>query len=228
MEIIKNPSILILSSENLIYKIESIVESFFDKSKIDKAINLNQLKNLFSSKDWQILISFGTSVIVPTSILRKKNLISINIHAASPSYPGRDPHHFAVYDRVSEYGATMHFMSENVDEGSIIDVEFFDVKETDMPVDLLNSSIASGLSLLKCFLKSYKKGNTPKANLSYSWNGKKRSRNDFVKLCEITPNISAEEFSRRYKACQMPGYQNLYFYLYKKRFILQTYGENNK
>src|SRR5688572_2747045 len=58
-----------------------------------------------------ILLSFGTSVIVPDAILRTPGLLPINIHAASPQYPGRDPHHFAAFDGVTEYGATMHLMT---------------------------------------------------------------------------------------------------------------------
>ena len=40
------------------------------------------------------------------------SLTAINIHAASPQAPGGDPHHFAIYDKVKEYGATLHYMTK--------------------------------------------------------------------------------------------------------------------
>jgi methionyl-tRNA formyltransferase len=92
------------------------------------AYNLEQLVSYFKkSSTVKFLISFSTSTIVPKWLINKLNGCAVNIHAASPQYPGRDPHHYAIYDQASEYGATMHYMTEKVDDGIIIDVEFFKV-----------------------------------------------------------------------------------------------------
>jgi methionyl-tRNA formyltransferase len=70
-----------------------------------------------------MLLSHSTSVIVPGKLLEPFGERALNIHAASPDYPGRDPHHFAVYDGVRRYGATLHRMARKVDAGAILDVE---------------------------------------------------------------------------------------------------------
>ena len=69
-----------------------------------------------------VLLSFATSIIVPKEVIDRFPSGAYNIHAASPDYPGRDPHHFAVYEGATRYGATCHIMSAPVDEGPIVDV----------------------------------------------------------------------------------------------------------
>ena len=62
-------------------------------------------------------------MIVPNHVLTRFPAGAVNIHGASPSYPGRDPHHFAAYQQSNTFGATAHVMNERVDEGPILDVE---------------------------------------------------------------------------------------------------------
>ena len=57
------------------------------------------LEEAMSSQQYDLLLSFGTGVIVPESILLTPGLVALNVHAASPDFPGRDPHHFAAYRR---------------------------------------------------------------------------------------------------------------------------------
>ena len=96
-----------------------------------------------------LLLSFGTSVIVPGSLLELPGLLALNVHAASPNYPGRDPHHFAVYDGATSYGATLHFMTPQVDAGQILDMELFTVPEDLTPVRLLEQANQAAWILLK-------------------------------------------------------------------------------
>ena len=105
--------------------------------------NLQQLELAFATEH-NLLLSFGTSVIVPDWILQNKNLLSLNVHAASPNYPGRDPHHFAVYNNATQYGATLHFMTSKVDSGPIIDVKMFNVSLNQTPADLLHQANQAG------------------------------------------------------------------------------------
>ena len=94
------------------------------------------------------LFSFSTSIIVPSDVLRRFDGAAYNLHAASPEYPGRDPHHWAVYDGATRYGATLHQMTPRVDDGPIIDVEWFDVEAGTMPPQLLAAANAAALRLL--------------------------------------------------------------------------------
>lgn len=179
-----------------------------------------QLESSFSAPQ-QLLLSFGTSVIVPTWILNEPNLLSINVHSASPDYPGRDPHHFAVYDRAIQYGATIHFMTPTVDSGEIIDVELFDVPNNASPSLLLNRAKEAALILIERFFKNIRDNGSPKSIEGLNWGQRKTTRAMFRDLCCISPAMTKEEIDRRFKATAMPGYKNLFVEIHGRRFRIE-------
>ena len=71
------------------------------------------------------LIAFVTPEIVSAHVLAKLGYGAINFHPGPPDYPGWAPSHFALYERATEFGATVHVMVEQVDAGPIIDVARF-------------------------------------------------------------------------------------------------------
>ena len=73
------------------------------------------------------LIAFSSPVIVPPELLSALGYGAYNFHPGPPEYPGWAPAHFALYDGVHEFGATMHVMAERVDSGPIVDVALFPV-----------------------------------------------------------------------------------------------------
>ena len=186
----------------------------FVQSKID-------LIQAFSGGKFDLLLSFQTGVIVPTEILQIEGLMAINVHAASPDYPGRDPHHFAVYDSVTEYGATMHYMTSKVDAGPIIAVELFPVKSRITPSDLMDLANQSAFILIRRLAASLKDGEKPSLDDSLTWRGLKRTRKDFLELCNIDPKIDEEEFTRRYFATQSPHHCNLTTIIHGHKFRIE-------
>ena len=182
--------------------------------------DLEQLEFTFlEEKD--LLLSFGTSLLVPEWILKKPNLIALNVHAASPDYPGRDPHHFAIYDGVKRYGATLHLMTKKIDDGQILDVKWFDVPEDVMPIDLLKSANQAGWELIRhLFVNLYHK-KPLKQQEDVTWGKQKMTRKIFHEMCKLDPTISKEEFNQKLRATAMPGYKNLYIELYGYRFRIE-------
>lgn len=156
----------------------------------------------------RILLSFGTSIIVPQDVLSRFPAGAYNIHAASPQYPGRDPHHFAVYDGATRYGATCHVMTKQVDEGAIVDVEWFDVTSDETPADLLHRANAAAITIIARIGPKLKYGLRLLPN-GEKWGPRKTTRADFLKMCEIKTDISRDEFERRVRAFCAPGYRNL-------------------
>jgi len=218
-----NPKkIAILSYEKFSNKLLKIAKSVRNDLIISKIHSEQELNNLLLNQDYDLLISFGSSIIVSKKILEIKGLKSVNIHAASPKYPGRDPHHFAVYDNVKKYGATMHFMINKVDEGGIIDVDFFSVKSSIKPNELLIKANDAGLKLFIKLLKNFDKKNYLKVNNKYKWSNKKNTRKDFEKLCNLSFDIDNKEFMKRLNACSFPGYNNLFLNIYGKKFQIIT------
>lgn len=169
----------------------------------------------------QLLISFGTSVIVPEAILLRPGLMAVNIHAASPEYPGRDPHHFAVFDGVIEYGATMHIMTRQVDAGPIIDVERFAVERDCPPVELLRRANEAGFVLLRRMFDSLRSSGRLPEPITAAWGTHRYTRSEFLELARIDCGMSADEVQRRLRAAAMPGYSNAYLVLHGRRFRLE-------
>lgn len=167
-----------------------------------------------------LLFAFGTGVIVPAWILEKSGLLALNVHAASPQYPGRDPHHFAIYDETKRYGATIHYMVPSVDAGPIVDVELFDVPPNITPVALLELADQAGWELIERFFQKFITDGAPKPILGISWSSRKSTRKLFLELCRIDPAMPKDEIVRRDKATSMPGYSNLYVDIKGYRFRL--------
>jgi methionyl-tRNA formyltransferase len=181
---------------------------------------LSALENAFSVPQ-DLLLSFGTGVIVPPRVLAMEGLLALNVHAASPEYPGRDPHHFAVYDGAKQYGATMHYMKQSVDAGPITAVELFDIPTDISPFELLNLANEASWKLISRFFSTYKKQCIPFQLDNVIWGKHKSTRKMFLEMCCIDPRMSQEEITRRLRATAMPGYKNLYMDLYGSRFRIE-------
>lgn len=161
-----------------------------------------------------ILLSFGSGIIVSKEILQSVGL-AINIHAASPKYPGRDPHHFAAYDNTEFYGATAHYMEEKVDSGSIIGVRLVKVDNNMNANELLKIANEAGIDLFNELIESIFVNQVIPESLDIQWAQTKTSRKKFQAMCNVNPNISEKEFERLYKAFQLGStYKNLFIELH--------------
>ncbi len=182
--------------------------------------DLTALNQAFNNPP-ELLLSFGTSVIVPPPLLELQDLLALNVHAASPDYPGRDPHHFAVYDGVGRYGATMHFMTSKVDAGQIVDVVLFDVPADVTPLYLLEKANEFAWVLIERFFYKLAKSCVLCPMEGVFWGKRKTTRKMFSELCKVDGAMSEMEFERRLRATTMPGYENLYLELHGRRFRLE-------
>lgn len=175
------------------------------------------LRDAFTSPA-TLLLSFGTSIIVPAAILQQPGLMAVNIHAASPRYPGRDPHHFAAFDGVTEYGATMHVMTRHVDAGPIIGVERFAVERDCPPVELLRRANEAGFTLWRRLCDALRSTGQLPPPIAETWGPHRYTRKEFLELARIDSSMSADEVRRRLRATAMPGYHNAYVMLHGHRF----------
>jgi hypothetical protein len=164
------------------------------------------------------LISFGSGVIVPMDVLARFSKPAYNIHAASPEFPGRDPHHHAVYRQASTYGATLHVMTARVDAGPIVGVELFSVASGTTPVDLLRQANDAGLRLIRRFGARLLEAKPLPALEGVNWGSVNTRRSDLARYCALTPLVTAEEFTRRYTAFDGGSYDNLTVDLHGRTF----------
>ena len=147
------------------------------------------------------LLSFCTSVIVPSSLLKDLPGPAYNFHPGPPERPGRYPSVFALFDEAIRFGITVHEMAPSVDSGSIVDTEWFEIPKD---CDLTKLESQTLTRLIKAFhrLAPYLAAfSQPLPHLEVSWQGRKTGKSDCDVLCRITPNMSANDVRRRLRAC---------------------------
>lgn len=197
----------------------------FSKEQFAFAETATELDDLYKRTNKpEYLISYSTSVIVPKKYIELNDQVSLNIHAASPAYPGRDPHHYAIYDAAKTYGATLHYMTAKVDAGQIIDVELFNIPDRISAIELLMEADKCAWILIKRLLIWIKtKARFPVSD--FQWSTTKRTRKDFENFCNISCTISDVELQKRIKAFHVKGFNNLFIELHGKKFYYQEEHE---
>lgn len=147
-----------------------------------------------------VLLGFGTGVIVPGEVLARLGRPAYNVHAASPDFPGRDPHHHAIYRGANEYGATLHVMTDKVDAGGIVAVETFTVAAEATPESLLAAANEAALRLVERHAARLLEPAPMPALEGASWGAQKTTRDDLLRLSRVSPLIDETEFRRRLRA----------------------------
>lgn len=147
------------------------------------------------------LISFCSPIIVPANHLAAIDCGCYNFHPGPPSYPGRYPSVFALYEEAKNFGITVHEMVARVDEGAIITAEWFPIPEL---CDLETLDTLAFKSLVQVFRSLARRLATDPAKLPskpIGWSGIKRSKADCDALCTIGPLLSDDEKAKRIRAC---------------------------
>ena len=202
-------------------KIQKIAKDAGIKIELLMAASINDLEQFFIN-DHDLLLSFGTNIVVPDWILKKRNLTALNVHSAPPEYPGRDPHHFAVYDGVEEYGATLHIMNKKVDSGPIIAVKKFKINHKEVPWKLLSKANNASWDLIKGLFEKLSKGSALIPLPEIFWGKRVTTRKMFHDMCKLDLHLSEEEFIRRLRAFSFPGHNNLYLDFYGYKFYIEN------
>ncbi len=213
--------VLLLMPPEIAEKVRYQLGELVELGVLQAVDTCDALATACATRPWSLLLSFGTGVIVPPEVLGMPGLCALNIHAASPDYPGRDPHHFAAYDGAARYGATLHYMTDRVDQGPIVEATWFEVRPGSTPRELLDQANAAGTRLAVQALRRFLTQGAPAKDPALCWSGPVRRRRDFEQLCLVDGSMSPEEFERRLRATAMPGYQNLRTLVHGRSFRLE-------
>jgi len=146
------------------------------------------------------LIGFSTGVVVPAQILKTLGYGAYNFHPGPPRYPGRTPSHFAIYDRVTEFGATAHIMVERVDAGPIVGVELFAIPPGTSVLKLHELAYEYMVRLFWRLANDLATQAGPLPELPLRWCGQKSSVRLYASMCDIPAAISKDDLDRRIAA----------------------------
>ena len=145
------------------------------------------------------LIAFVTPEIVAGSILARLGYGAFNFHPGPPSYPGWAPSHFALYQRATDFGATVHVMVEKVDAGPIVGVAEFPIPPGISVLGLEGLAYAHLALLFWRMAKSLATNPNPPPVLPLQWGSRKYSRRAYRAVCDIPLDIPKDELDRRLK-----------------------------
>jgi methionyl-tRNA formyltransferase len=198
-------------------ELDRLMVPFSDRAEIRVASTREQFDQI-PLDERTTLLSFGTGIIVPVEMLGRLRRPAYNLHAASPEFPGRDPHHHAIYRGAKTYGATLHVMTEQVDAGPIVAVETFPVGAGATPMSLLAAANEAGLRLIERIGAGLLSRERLPPLPDVVWGSTKTTRADLLHMCELTPFIDEEEFERRYRAFDGGAFNNLRMTLHGRTF----------
>jgi len=104
---------------------------FFIVDKFQEA--LKKLKKI----NFHFLISIGYKYIIPIEYLKLAKLGSLNMHRSLlPKYKGLKPLKRALESGEKETGVSIHYLTEKVDSGRVLDQEKIIINKDDTVVDL--------------------------------------------------------------------------------------------
>ncbi|MGB1875720.1 MAG: formyltransferase family protein [Rhodospirillaceae bacterium] len=147
------------------------------------------------------LIALCSSVIVPGTHLEAIDCGIYNFHPGPPSYPGRYPSVFALYEGAKNFGVTVHHMVARVEEGPIVAAEWFPVPEYCDLETLDTLSFKALVSLFGRLAKPLATDPSPLRTKGIGWSGTKCSKTDCDVLCTVDASTSPAESEKRIRAC---------------------------
>lgn len=146
------------------------------------------------------LIAFCTSVIVPGALLETFEGLAYNFHPGPPTYPGRHPASFAIYEGAPRFGVTLHEMVRRVDSGPIAGVEWFDMPPKARLSELEGLSFEAAVRLFQRHGPALATSLSPLPRAHERWSGWTSRQRDFDAKCALPLDIDADEFGRRFRA----------------------------
>ena len=199
------------------HELARLKAAFTEASEIRVVSTVQQLNEL-QFDPHMLLLSFGAGVIVPHEILGRLGRSAYNLHAASPEFPGRDPHHHAIYRRAKTYGATLHIMTERVDAGPIVAIETFPVPADATPDSLLAAANEAGIRAIEKWSRRLLGVEPMPALPDVVWGKVKTTRSDLIRHSRMSLLIDEDEFQRRFHAFDGGEHDNLVVELHHRTF----------
>lgn len=151
-----------------------------------------------------LLLSFLSPWIVPAQVLANST-VALNFHPASVDYPGIGCYNFALYDQAAEFGAVCHHMLPKVDSGTVVEERRFAVFDHDTVESLKLRTMVTMLAMFHDICSALASG-SQLAVSPHQWSRVAYTRREMNALKTISPEMSADEVSRRIRAGVYPGY----------------------
>jgi methionyl-tRNA formyltransferase/acyl carrier protein len=133
-----------------------------------KGIDVRDTQEIVSSEDSEYfsqtpdyIFSINSTFIFPEELLSTPTVGCLNMHPGKlPEYAGMYAHQWALINGEEEFGATLHWMTPDIDAGPIAYQETFPITD-DTGLELFLRTIDTGAELVSRALKQISNGESP-------------------------------------------------------------------
>lgn len=137
--------------------------------------------------EYDFIFSLHCKQIFPKRVVNE--VICVNLHPGlNPYNRGWYPQVFSIINK-KPIGATLHFMDDQIDHGSIIAQEEVQINSWDTSLDVYNRVVEAEKRILQDNLESILSGSARAQNVQYE--GNYNSISDFKKLCQLDLDSNA-------------------------------------
>jgi len=141
-----------------------------EKQCTDAGIELREIERMANASeanalradgtDW--LLSVNSTVLYPRAVLEAARCGALNMHPGRlPDYAGLHTHQWAIRNGEAEFGATLHWMTPELDAGPIAYKATFPITPKDTGLSLFVKCINAGADLVVRALCDIAEGKTP-------------------------------------------------------------------
>jgi methionyl-tRNA formyltransferase len=193
------PKTLILLTSTFYTK--RLIESAYNKTPDISVVYVqhpNELMELdIDFLKFSRLISFGSAHYIKPHILSLIGFGSYNFHPGPSNYPGWAPFSFALYEKASNFGVTVHEMTPQIDAGIIVGTKNFKIPNACDLQLLMDLTTEVMYQLFDELVLDFAKRDTSLLSNNEDWSGHIWTKSDFKNMCHIPLDISKEEMDRR-------------------------------
>lgn len=185
-----------------------------DLSSLAAQYGIPLLHSLDDIPECDIIYSVQHHELLKREHIEKADKIAVNLHLAPlPEYRGCNQFSFAIMDRATEFGATLHAIDTFIDHGDVLFEQRFSIPEHCWVNELYELTFSAATALFRESLKPLLEGNynrIPQADLRKERSSSLHFREEIKELKQIDLDMDAATIERRIRATYMPGFEPPY------------------
>lgn len=166
--------------------------------------------NLIDTTPIDLIVSYGWGSLIPSNILKQSRLGGVNFHPAPlPDWRGMGGvFNYALYENITEWGCSAHFIDTQFDTGDIIKTNKFSIQNINSVYSLTKLSHNKLLLLFKEIMPLFIENRSiPRIKQS---TGRYISKVDLDRLREVHTTDSAAEINKKIESCFCPPHHGAY------------------
>jgi len=204
---------------------------FDDEETVFEFCNREKIRHISHSDILNMDPDIGFSIryhkIIEKEVIDKFKLGIINIHGGIlPKYKGTYSNIHSILNGEQEYGVTLHYIDENIDNGDIIDILSEPIDEDDTGFDLFLKSLKLGYEILIRNLDDLLYGKNKRVKQSSILNNTTNNNIYYKKDIDMLKYIPYEKLGDRYsfqviKAFSSPYHEPAFTVINNKKIYLK-------